>query len=156
MEILSNPIFWIGIIIVMIIMAIIGKLAEGTVLDKNKTENPKEKTPAPEQNRDTWKNENKLVEEKHEVIHKAPTINDWNTMPDNLNQPIKAETNPKNDTKKTTNSVINNTTQPQKPLEEPHPKVEVLTNPEQKKQETITVLPPKESQETEVLDDIWK
>ncbi len=90
MELLTNWIFWAIIVAIVIVMAIIGYLAEGTALGSKKSRKKQgqantsevneintEDAPAPS----AWTGEVKAADKTHEQIHEVPTAEDWTTLP---------------------------------------------------------------------------
>jgi len=93
MAIFTNWIFWIIIAAIVVIMAIIGYLAEGTKLDskskakqkehEDKKEKVEEISITEETNEPSaWTGEVKK-DERHEQVHDVPSIDDWTNIPEN-------------------------------------------------------------------------
>lgn len=77
---------WIIVIVVVVMMAIIGYIAENS--KKGKNEKPKKETPnenisktEAKQGAENWSTKSKPKDEKQEIEHKVPTIDDWSKIP---------------------------------------------------------------------------
>jgi len=93
MTFLTNWVFWAIVIVIVILLAIIGYLAEGTTLGpKNKKKQQQQNNPEKdveeikitEENNapSAWTGEIKK-DERHEQVHDVPSIDDWTNIPEN-------------------------------------------------------------------------
>ena len=80
MEILTSMTFWIIVVVIIVILAIIGYLAEGTVLANKKQDNKKE-TENKGQVETAWTNENLAKDDRQEKVYNTAEKS-WNEMPD--------------------------------------------------------------------------
>ena len=170
MEFFSNWAFWIIIAVIIVMLAIIGYLAEGTELGpkkKNKKKNETKVTGEVEEINITeetnapsaWTGEIKK-DERHEQVHDVPTIDDWSSIPTDLQiQPEKTEdidqktseittplfTEPMQDTVSATPETINEISQKNE-IEEPMIEEKKETPKEEKKQDLSQIN----------VEDIWK
>jgi len=91
MTFLTNWVFWAIVIVIVILLAIIGYLAEGTTLGpKNKKKQQQQNNPEKdveeikitEENNapSAWTGEIKK-DERHEQVHDVPSVDDWSTIP---------------------------------------------------------------------------
>ena len=83
MEIFTSFIFWIVVVIIIVLLGIIGYLAEGTILaNKKREEEAKNKAKAAESDENTWLKEAPTeAEQKQETVY-TTADNSWYDMPD--------------------------------------------------------------------------
>ncbi len=130
MTFLTNWVFWVIVIAIIIIMALIGYLAEGTELDsKSKKKNKETNTETPKNVEEValvtetnepsaWTGEIQK-DERHEQTHDVPSIDDWTTIPTDTieNNTISAETiQNNNDTQMFSEMTPNSTTPNTEPI----------------------------------------
>lgn len=89
MTFLTNWVFWAILGVIIVLMAIVGYLAEGTDLLKKKDKKPKKEkvteVTTPE-NTDSnqpsaWTGEVKKEDEHHEQVYTVPSVDDWSAIP---------------------------------------------------------------------------
>ncbi len=97
MAFLTNWIFWAILVAIIVVLAIIGYLAEGTKLGRKQAEKQTTVTPNPSAVNETsteaaapapsaWTGEIKKEDTRHETVHQASSIDDWTKMP-GVNEP---------------------------------------------------------------------
>ena len=100
MTFLTNWVFWAILGVIIVLMAIVGYLAEGTELLKKKDKKVKKEkvteittptNPAPAQP-SAWTGEVKKEDEHQEQVYTVPSINDWSTIP-TVNETVNATPN---------------------------------------------------------------
>ena len=93
-------IIWIIVIAIVIIMAIVGYMAEHTKEGKETTKIKEENIDKVENENSTWTSNAPVKDEKQEIEHKVPSIDDWSKIPETANETneVKLETPNENPT----------------------------------------------------------
>lgn len=95
MTILTNWIFWTIVALIILIMAIIGYLAEKNGMFSKKEETPKETTKSNKEPT-VWEKKENPNKDKQEIIHTVPTKDDWSQLPEVTSEETKPQEKPIN------------------------------------------------------------